>query len=316
MKDSKISLLVLVSLALLLLAFVVLFIWGFSFYKQSIKQTVPTTIVVNDSSSITADIRDSLQKVYTAAIHQLYSQLDSTKINTDAVEADMNQRLKEFYVLRDEINILLQKNPSTINLLSAQTKISALQQRIDEWRNRYADVSAENKRLSELLKKMSDVKGANVNILQGIAPTVSTDKLETTPPTNAIPSISVSGIEFKAIMKLDDKEKETVEALQTDLLRISINVKSNQTSTAGEELYVVLTQPDGKLMKQSDWETGVFQTNQGRKIYSYKLRFDAEAGQTKKVDFSMPAPIYLKGNYSMQVYHKGVVVAKLNKKLS
>lgn len=316
MKDSKISLLVLLSLALLLLAFVVLLVWGFSFYKQSIKQAAPTTIVVKDSSSITSEIRDSLQKVYTAAINQLYTQLDSTQINTQAVAADIDQRMKEFYVLRDEINLLLQKNPSTVNLLSAQTKITALQQRIDEWRNRYADVSAENNRLSELLKKMSDVKTVNGNATQNIAPTGTTEKLEIGAPITASSSVTVSVIEFKAIMQLDDKEKETVEALQTDLLKISINVKSNQTTTTGEELYIVLMQPDGKLMKLSDWETGVFQTNQGRKIYSYKFRFDAEAGQTKKLGFSMLAPTYLKGNYSMQVYHKGVVVAKINKKLS
>jgi len=314
MKDSKISLLVLASLAMLLLAFVVLFVWGFSFYKQSIKQTMPATIVVKDSSSITSDIRDSLQKVYTSAINQLYAQLDSTQINSNAVAADMDQKLKEFYGLRDEINVLLQKNPSTTNLASAKIKISELQQRLDEWRNRYADVSAENKRLSELLKKMADPKaneGLNTSP-DGSNPVIVNTEISKT----AVDGITVTDMQVKAVMQLEDKEKETIEALQTDLLRISLNVRTNQSSSIGEELFVVLLQPDGKLMKQSDWETGIFQTKQGRKMYSYKLRFDTEAGQTKKMGFSMPAIRYQKGNYSMQVYHNGVLVAKMNKKLS
>jgi hypothetical protein len=312
MKDSKISLLVLVSLALLLLAFVVLFVWGFSFYKQSIKQTMPATIVVKDSSSITSDIRDSLQKVYTVAINQLYTQLDSAQINSNAVASDMDLRLKEFYSLREEINLLLQKKPSDINLSSAQVKITELQQRVNEWRNKYADVSAENKRLSEILKKMGSPKVNNPTGTNNISTATNTN----VEPSTSAGSITVTDVALKAFMQLDDKEKETFEALQTDIFRVSLDVKSSKTVALGEELYVVLLQPDGKLMKQSDWETGFFQTRDGRKLYSYKLRFDSELGETTKLSFSMPASNCLKGNYSIQVYHNGMIVAKLNKKLS
>jgi len=175
MKESKISLLLLVSLSLLLLAFVVLFIWGFTYYKQNIDTANSTTIVIKDSSAIAGNIRDSLQKMYTATISKLNTELDSTRINVDSFQLNMDAKLAEFNILKNEISGILQQNPSTTSDLGlARQKIQELQKRLDDWRSKYADVAEENKRLSRLLQQLSE----NVNSTEQSSRKTVADKVE------------------------------------------------------------------------------------------------------------------------------------------
>ena len=81
-------------------------------------------------------------------------------------------------------------------------------------------------------------------------------------------------------------------------------------------MFVVILQPDGKLLKQSGWDSGSFETREGTKIYSCKLRFDCPKGENKSLNFSVPSSNFQKGMYSIQVYHKGVMVVRGNKSLS
>jgi glutathionyl-hydroquinone reductase len=76
-------------------------------------------------------------------------------------------------------------------------------------------------------------------------------------------------------------------------------------------------QPNGKVLKNSAWETGIFETKEdGRKMYSQKIRFDYNKGETKRCNFSVIADNYPKGNYTFQIYHNGVLIANTVKTLS
>jgi hypothetical protein len=313
MKESKISLLLLVSLSMLLLAFVVLFIWAFSYYKQNANSNQPATIIIKDSSAIAGNIRDSLQKIYTSTIHNLNNELDSTRMNADSFQQNMDAKLTEFYTLKNEISAILQnRQASASDLGLARQKIEELQQRLDEWRNKYADVSEENKRLSRLLKQLS----GNMSSTEQLTKKPSAGNKVLTEKINEAPSFVVSNIQLKAFMQLDDREQETYEAVQTDQLKGSFELKSTAPSLAGAEMYIVLVQPDGKVMKQSSWESGLFETGEGRKIYSSKVRFDYDKGENKRLNFSIEAEGYQKGNYIMQIYHNGKLIAKTTKSLS
>jgi hypothetical protein len=313
MKESKISLLLLVSLSMLLLAFVVLFIWAFSYYKQNANSNQPATIIIKDSSAIAGNIRDSLQKIYTSTIHNLNNELDSTRMNADSFQQNMDAKLTEFYTLKNEISAILQnRQASTSDVGLARQKIEELQQRLDEWRNKYADVSEENKRLSRLLKQLS---GNMSSTEQPGKKTTVANKVQAE-KINDAPAFVVSNIQLKAYMQLDDREQETYEAMQTDQLKGSFELKSTAPSLAGAEMYIVLVQPDGKVMKQSSWESGLFETGEGRKIYSSKVRFDYDKGENKRLNFSIEAEGYQKGNYIMQIYHNGKLIAKATKSLS
>ena len=313
MKESKISLLLLVSLSLLLLAFVVLFIWGFIYYKQSINPANSTTIVIKDSSAIAGNIRDSLQKMYTATISKLNTELDSTRVNVDSFQLNMDAKLAEFNILKNEIAGILQNNPSSSSDLGiARQKIQELQKRLDDWRSKYADVAEENKRLSRLLQQLSD----NVISTEKSGRKTVAEKTDPAEKVIAVEPFVVTGIQLKAIMQLDDREQETYQALQTDGFRASFDLKNNTATLSGTEMYVIILQPDGKVLKQSAWETGLFETREGRKIYSYKMRFDYTKGENKHLNFSIAAEQFQKGNYVLQLYHNGKMIARTTKSLS
>ncbi len=318
MKEIKISLLLLISLSLLLLAFVVLFIWGFTYYKESITLTNSTgnanTIVVKDSSTIAAGIRDSLQKIYTSTIAQLNTELDYTRVDVDSLQENMDLKLAEFNALKNEISAILQnRNSSSSDLGIARQKITELQQRVDDWRKRYADVSEENKRLSRLLDQLSREK--NEPVTQAPGPVVNTR----TSPERTITSMpmSVSGLQLRAVrVGANDAEQETSAAEEAEKWRGSFELQNPPASLSRSEMYVVVLQPDGKLMKQSAWESGSFETVDGRKIYSCKLIFDCTKGENKRLSFSLGSEQYQKGNYVFQLYHAGKLIARATKSLS
>ena len=52
------------------------------------------------------------------------------------------------------------------------------------------------------------------------------------------------------------------------------------------EIYVVITQPDGKVLKTDVWDAFSIDTRkEGKKSYTRKVRFDYERGENKKLLF-------------------------------
>jgi hypothetical protein len=312
MKETRISLLLLLSMSLLLLAFAVLFIWGFTYYRKAVNPAPATVVMIQDSAALINRTRDSMQQIFTATINKLNATLDSTRINTDSVQINMDNRLKEFYTLKNEIDRLYDASLTPAQLAQAKEKINALQQRLQDWRNKYADITEENKRLNGLLAQMS-VRGKMTDEA-GDGKIMNEPSRPQARLTNNPASLSVTDLQLKAIT--EDRQQETYQALQTDQFQGSFVIKANGSSVQYDEIYVVLQQPDGKVLTQSAWDSGSFETRDGRKVYSYKLRFDYQKGENKRLNFFIEADRYQKGTYTMQVYHKGVLLARTTKSLS
>ncbi len=316
MKETRISLLLLLSMSLLLLAFVILFIWGFMYYRKAIN-AVPAAavVVVNDSARLVERTRDSMQNVFTATINKINAALDSTRINTDSVQLTMDARLKEFYYLKTEIDRLYDTRLSPAQLAQAREKLAALQQRLEEWRGKYAEVTEENKRLSALIARMGEsIDNSDQAVNSRPAGEPARPVAKAVNNTNGSKGLSVTDLQLKALT--EDKQQETFQALQTGQFQGSFIIKANGSAMPYDEIYVVLQQPDGRVLTQSAWDSGSFETREGRKIYSYKLRFDYQQGENKRLNFSIEADQYQRGTYTMQVYHKGILLARTTKSLS
>ena len=102
---------------------------------------------------------------------------------------------------------------------------------------------------------------------------------------------------------------------QTEKFLGSFIVKSNFNQSNSAEIIVVVLQPDGHVMQSSTWESGTFDTREGRKIYSSKLHFEYTNGEAKRLSFSLSADKYQKGEYVMQVYYNGMMIGKTFKTL-
>lgn len=240
---------------------------------------------------------------------------------------------KEINKLKAEIAGLLKKQNNDADLKMARQKIEELQQKVEKLTDKNSDIEKENKKLFAVLRRLSDERLESEQkskawpvVYENKAPetnkpaanTTATAKPNTvnTGNTSANTAMATDDIRLSAFTVTDTKEIETSQAFLTDKFTGSFTLRSAALQNAGGEVIVVITQPDGKVLQKSSWESGTFQTAEGKKVYSCRLRFDGTGSDQKKLNFSIAAPNFIKGNYTMQIYCKGVLIGKLVKSLS
>lgn len=265
-----------------------------------------------------------------------------------------NETAKEINRLKAEIEALRNKQTKDSELQLAKQKIDELQQKVDKLVDKSSHVETENKKLFAMLRHFSDERaGAEqkikpwpavfenkvpeekvvkkvastnvtpVNTSNNKLPVANTAKTDKVAPSNTTSARSSANLFAADDMRLsamtvtdNNKDIETYQAFQTDKLVGFINLKNTASQNNSGELIIVILQPDGNVLQQSAWESGTFQTNEGKKIYSCKLRFNYQKGENNQLSFSLNAPSFTKGNYIMQVYCGGVMIGKMVKKLS
>ena len=319
MRDSRSSLLLIVSLLLFLMSFVILCTWGYNAYYKTKDEKKATAIFIKDTAAITKATReianatrDSLQKIYAATIQNLDRRFDSTLNYADTLKGSLNVKLAEFYKLKTEISDILKDRSNNADLGLARRKISELQKRIDDLLGKNNEVEEENKRLYAMIQQLSKEKSPEQNVLPVVFDTKPVSNRSTIP----VSVFQAYDLHLSAVMVIDDKELETFQAMQTDKFVGSVVVKNNNAINNVAEIFIVVLQPDGHVLQKSAWESGTFETLDGKKIYSCKLRFDYIRGEPKKLLFLLSTDKYMKGNYTMQVYYNGSLIGKMYKTLT
>ncbi len=272
------------------------------------------------SAKSISSTKDSLEKIYAATIKDLdasfaaipagYSNIST---NQDVVNnlsgIKNNDTSAALEKLRTEISsILSDKNPAP-DLASAKVKISELQVLVDELKNKNNRITKENERLFAMLKQVTGntqkSEAVNKNTNEAVASPKVVGNL-----------FKADNIQLSATTSTEFIEKETIRADETDNLVGSFILKNNSGQNTVSEVMVVVLQPDGKVLQTSNWETGIFYTSAGKQIYSKKLRFNNNGGESKKLNFSLQAEKYLPGKYTIEVYHDGTVIGRAIKILS
>ena len=312
MRDTKSLLLLLVSLLLVIVSFGLLWTWGYRFYKNEEIKT-EAKIVVVDSLAIAGKISDSLQKAYTATLHELDMQLDSTLSNTDSLKSELDIKLGEFYRLRNEITTILKNRNNNSDFNVAKQKISELQNKVQDISVKNTDVENENKKLADVLNQLGN---SNNKTDKNSRQAVVENKTALEKANPVYPVFTASDMKFAALMIDDDKESETTIAEKADKLMGSFSVINYNSQLTNAQMVVVVLQPDGRVLKTSGWESGTFNTPEGKKVYSYKLNFSYSRGEVKRLLFSLQANKLVKGNYTMELYYNGLLIGKTVKTLS
>ena len=311
MRDTKSLLLLLVSLLLVIVSFILIWTWGYSFYKKNDGLAVKEKTVTIDSVAIANRVRDSLQKVFTETLQSLDTQLDSTLSNTDSLKVQLDIKLGEFYRLRNEITTILKTRNNTADFNVAKKKIGELQNKVEVFKEKNQDVENENKKLNNILTQLNQpLKPSEKNIKQ---PNIE-NKTPVDRNSQAYPAFTASDLRLAAMA--EDKELENDAAGKAEKLAGSFTVVNYNSQLTNAEMFVVVLQPDGRVLKTSGWESGAFVTAEGKKIYSYKLNFSYSRGETKRLQFSLRTDKLTKGNYTMEVYYNGTVIGKIVKTLS
>lgn len=126
---------------------------------------------------------------------------------------------------------------------------------------------------------------------------------------------TASDITFRAIDVSDDTETETSRAENTDRFTCSFTVKNFNSQLSNADIFLVILQPDGRVLKTSGWDSGTFNTSDGRKVYSYKFNFKYSKGEAKRLICSLKTSNLQSGSYSMEIFYNGQPIAKTTKTL-
>jgi hypothetical protein len=313
MRDTKSLSLLLLSSVLFLLSIILLCTWGYQYYHQIQEDKSKSAIAKVATPVVPDSTRDSLLKIYKTTMNSLDNKADTAWYIADSLKGNLDVNLKEFYQLRDQIANLLQvKTPNADDLNLARKKIAELQQKVELLRYRNTDVETENKRLHAILDQLTNPSQVNdMNVRQ-----VVNDNKNAAggPRANGFAAFSASNLSLSALA--NNESQETTDAKVTEKLVGTFTLKNTGTISGRCDLVVVVLQPDGQVLQKSAWESGTFETRDGKKIYSCKLRCDASQGEAKQLNFSLTADSYQKGNYTMHIYHNGVLIGRASKILS
>ena len=309
MKGTKSILLLIVSFLLFAVSFALLWTWGYRVYIK--KPGEEPKAGVSTIAAAPASTRDSLQTVYASTINELDDHLVAIANNTDSLKGQLDKKLGEFYRLRNEIAALLKDRETDANLGLAKQKIEALQQKVKELVDKNADVENENRKLAAVLQQLA----AGKKTPESNAQRTSYDNAVAAEKNITPTSLSISELRLAAVTTENDREQETTQAQKTEKLVGSFTIKNGSEAGNTSEVMIIVLQPDGQVVKNSAWESGTFITAEGKKVYSYKMRFD-NSHEPKRLLFSLSPDNYQKGNYTMQVWYNGTLVGRVMKTLS
>ncbi len=313
MRDNKSLLLLLLSLLLVLVSFVLIWTWGYSFYTKTDERKTDHKLTVIDSAAIAGKISDSLQKIYAATLHDLDSQLDSTLTNSDSLKTELDIKLAEFYRLKTDIVRLLKDRNAGNDFAVARQKIGQLQIKADDLKEKNLVVDLENKKLADVLKQITKSENDQDRNIKSTA-TIKNNTSQKSNPVFA--TFTASDIRFTALNSTGVSEIETGFAEKADKLNGSFTVMNYNSQLINAEIMVIVLAPEGRVLKSSGWDSGTFNTPDGKKVYSYKFNFPYSMGEPKRLFFTLRTSHLTKGNYSMEVYHNGLIIGRLTKNLS
>ena len=307
MRDNK-------SILLALLAAGLVITWAYHLYDKSQYSNHTKEVFVKDSSAVAKAVSDSLRVFF---IHTL-DQLDPKKIQVDPSAGKLSdsvwiQKLTAVDQLRFDIrDILEQKDISQENLGTVRIKIDTLRIRMIELEKEGITLNKNKKTNSELTQL-----GNEVNTQQNKKEEPGEAKVQSK-KSNAISLFVASGIRFAAYkVQPDQKEIETTQQGEANKFVSSFTVRNNITGFQTAEIIIVVSDPSGKSINPEVWDAGSFETKtEGRKVYTRKLQFEYNKGETKRLQFSLEPENFEKGTYKLNLYYNGIRIGESSWRLS
>lgn len=303
MKDIK-------PLLLMLLSGGLVATWVYHLYdKNQYTQRIVEKIPVRDSVAIADAVRDSLQIIYSASL----AELDSTKTDVDSLNTQLDSQVNEITKLKKEVGDILKNRKATkADLGIARKKINQMKAILAGMKDRNLSLEQEKRQLNSTLTQLSEEMGSlKVNIEK-----LGKENQELAETVNAASTFIASDLNFKIMDKRSRKEVETSDANKADKIVFSFNVQNNIVRFPVAEVYVIITDPIGRVIQSPVWNSGNFITKtQGTRAYSIKDRFEYDKGDKKFIIYTIEPDKFIRGPYKLEAYHNGVVIAEATKRL-
>jgi TolA-binding protein len=274
--------------------------WGYIIYdksrtKEEIEQK-DMQYAALDSSKTT------LQREYDDALLRLdgmtstNSRLDSLVKSRDGELAEIKTRIR---------TLVTKQNASAKELNEARQLIRQLNGKIDGYLEEIERLQGLNQQLTEDNQNLNQEKSQLNRDLN----TVKVEKADLAEKVDVGSTLHASRFNLAAVdVRNRGKEKSTSSAKKADKLRISFDLDENMIAPSGnKDLYVIVTDPTGKIVKEQGLASGSFNTRkEGAKEFTNKVSVDYEQGERKNVSFDLQqVDKYVPGNYKVEVYHNG-----------
>lgn len=289
--------------------------WVYHLYDKTQYSQRRTEVYIKDSIAVAQGVQDSLQKIYSNTINDLDARLDSTKSTAGMLQGELSTKLQEINRLRSEIATILKKNNfKKEDLDLARKKSLELQQLVAELQNKNSSIEEEKKQISAVLDKVNyQVKDLENNVQK-----LDQENKVLTEKVSLASTFVASELKLSPVAVKNDKEQETTLTKKVSKLIVSLALQNNISDYETADVFVVVIQPNGKIVRNEDaWETYSIPLKNGSSItYTRKIRFEYQKGETKRLIFSLNPEEYMKGTYTMQVYHNGYLIGQVTKSLN
>lgn len=302
-------------LLLLLLSIGLVGTWVYHLYDKTQYSQRRIEAFVQDSTTVANNIRDSLKGVYSSTIQQLDSSLASsgdslnhTQNKADSLQRRLASRVSEINRLKVEIsNILNKGNTSGNDMALARQKIGELQEQVNQLESQNGSMEAEKKQLSSTLEQLTGHAGKLEQNIRKL-----NDENATLQQKIDLASVFfASDVKLAAVDMRSSKEVETTQYKRADKLVVSFLLQNNVSDYYNAEINIVIIQPDKQVLQNPNWDSGQFDSkSEGKKNFTRVIKFDYIRGEQKSLTFSLDVEDFQKGNYGLQLWHKGVMIGK------
>lgn len=237
----------------------------------------------------------ALQNEYNASL----ARLDDLTGKNAQLDRMLKEKDSELAKTKARIQEILSKNKATEQeVAEARGLIRKLNIRITDYEQQITQLKKQN---TELTLQRDSVAVTNTDLQQKV---------------NLAKVLHASNIRLKGIKLTHGgrKEKETEKARRVDLLRITFDIDENRIAeSGGKELVICITNPDGELLSNAALGSGSFKMADGQsRYYSVSKSVVLQTEQPVKdvnVDWQQSSE-YVKGAYSVEIYHQGYLIGK------
>ena len=273
--------------------------WGYIIYDKSKTKEV---IQQKDVQYASLDsVRNQLLTDYQAA----EIRLDKMTSENSKLDSLVKTRDKDVTTMRATIKTLISKqNASASDLAEARSLINSLNGKIEEYVKEIERLQGENKQLTAEKETLTTEKAQLTDTLN----TKVAENKDLSGKVDVGSTLNASNFHIAAINeKRNGKESETTRAKRADKFRVSFDVENRLSLTGTKDLYVVVTNPDGAVVKEEGLGSGTVSTREdGEKEFTNKVSIDYEQGKRKNVSFDLKqTDKYKTGTYKVEVYQNG-----------
>lgn len=269
---------------------------------------------LQDQQTVIAKVTDDkgiVQNNFDASL----ARLDSMATLNSSLEGKLSDKNNEISKVKKEIRgILNKKNATAGELARAKMLIEDLNGKITNMEADIARLTNENSTLTADKVVLTQDKEKLTQDL--VVTTTANQDLEK--KVDVASTLNASNITVTPInVKGNGKEKISSNAKRVDKLVISFEVNNRIAQGGPTDLFVLVTDPDGKTLVNAGSTAATFTTREdGEKEFTAKVPVVLETAKKKNVEFGfVPNATFQQGSYKIQIYQNGFLIGEGTRKL-